>query len=157
MSSSYGFSLDENAVFMVVEKMPEFPGGQQALFNYLSKHVNYPKAAQEQAIEGRVICQFIVEKDGSINNVTVVHTSGNESLDKEAIRVIQSMPKWKPGLMQGKPVRVKYTIPINFRLVKDEAYEEYQKRKEIEQEKEEMMNKHNNHRRDIHTLKLSSF
>ena len=107
MSSSYGFSLDENAVFMVVEKMPEFPGGQQALFNYLSKHVNYPKAAQEQAIEGRVICQFIVEKDGSINNVTVVRTSGNESLDKEAIRVIQSMPKWKPGLMQGKPVRVK--------------------------------------------------
>ena len=86
-----------------------------------------------------------------------MHTSGNESLDKEAIRVIQSMPKWKPGLMQGKPVRVKYTIPINFRLVKDEAYEEYQKRKEIEQEKEEMMNKHNNHRRDIHTLKLSSF
>ena len=157
MSSSYGFSLDDNAVFMVVEKMPEFPGGQQALFNYLSEHVKYPKDAQEQAIEGRVICQFIVEKDGSIGNITVVRTSGNESLDNEAIRVIQSMPKWKPGLQRGKPVRVKYTLPINFRLVKDEAYEEYQKRKEIEQEKEEMMNKRNNHRTDIHTLKRSSF
>ena len=112
---------------------------------------------QEQAIEGRVICQFIVEKDGSIGNITVVRTSGNESLDNEAIRVIQSMPKWKPGLQRGKPVRVKYTLPINFRLVKDEAYEEYQKRKEIEQEKEEMINKHNNHRTDIHTLKRSPF
>lgn len=157
MSSSYGFSLDDNAVFMVVEKMPEFPGGQQALFNYLIEHVKYPKDVQEQAIEGRVICQFIVEKDGSIGNITVVRTSGNESLDNEVIRVIQSMPKWKPGLQRGKPIRVKYTIPINFHLVEDEAYEEYQKRKEIEQEKEEMINKHNNHRTDIHTLKRSPF
>ena len=114
MSSSYGFSLDENAVSMVVDKMPEFPGGQQALFNYLSEHVKYPKDAQEQAIEGRVICQFIVEKDGSIVEVTIASSSGNASLDKEAIRVVQSMPKWKPGLQKGEPVRVKFTVPINY-------------------------------------------
>lgn len=114
MSSSYGFSLDENAVFMVVEKMPEYPGGVQAMMQFLSDNIKYPKDAQEKAIEGRVICQFIVEKDGSIVEVTIASSSGNASLDKEAIRVVQSMPKWKPGLQKGEPVRVKFTVPINF-------------------------------------------
>ena len=101
---------------MVVETMPEFPGGQQALFKYLGENVKYPVIAQENGIQGRVICQFVVIKDGSIVDVVVVRSSGEPSLDKEALRVINSMPKWKPGKQRGKPVRVKYTVPVNFRL-----------------------------------------
>ena len=107
---------EEEVVFMVVESMPEFPGGQQALFKYLAENVKYPVIAQENGIQGRVICQFVVNKDGSIVDVVAVRSSGEPSLDKEAIRVIQSMPKWKPGKQRGKPVRVKYTVPVNFRL-----------------------------------------
>ena len=107
---------EEEVVFVVVEKMPEFPGGQQALFKYLSENVNYPVIAQENGIQGRVICQFVVNRDGSIVDVEVVRSGGDPSLDKEAVRVIKSMPKWKPGQQRGKPVRVKYTVPVNFKL-----------------------------------------
>ena len=107
---------EEDVVFQVVESMPEFPGGQQALFKYLAENVKYPVIAQENGIQGRVICQFVVNKDGSIVDVVAVRSSGEASLDKEAIRVIKSMPKWKPGKQRGKPVRVKYTVPVNFRL-----------------------------------------
>ena len=107
---------EEEVIFVVVESMPEFPGGQQALFKYLADNVKYPVIAQENGIQGRVICQFVVNKDGSIVDVVAVRSSGEPSLDKEAIRVIQSMPKWKPGKQRGKPVRVKYTVPVNFRL-----------------------------------------
>ena len=107
---------EEEVIFVVVESMPEFPGGQQALFKYLAENVKYPVIAQENGIQGRVICQFVVNKDGSIVDVVVVRSSGEPSLDKEALRVINSMPKWKPGKQRGKPVRVKYTVPVNFRL-----------------------------------------
>ena len=107
---------EEEVVFVIVEKMPEFPGGQQALFKYLSENVKYPVIAQENGIQGRVICQFVVNRDGSIVDVEVVRSGGDPSLDKEAIRVIKSMPKWKPGQQRGKPVRVKYTVPVNFKL-----------------------------------------
>ena len=107
---------EEDVVFQVVETMPEFPGGPQALFKYLADNVKYPVIAQENGIQGRVICQFVVNKDGSIVEVVAVRSSGEPSLDKEAIRVINSMPKWKPGKQRGKPVRVKYTVPVNFRL-----------------------------------------
>ena len=107
---------EEEVVFVVVETMPEFPGGQQALFKYLSENVKYPVIAQENGIQGRVICQFVVNKDGSIVEVEVVRSGGDPSLDKEAVRVIKSMPKWKPGQQRGKPVRVKYTVPVNFKL-----------------------------------------
>ena len=107
---------EEDVIFQVVESMPEFPGGQQALFKYLNENVKYPVIAQENGIQGRVICQFVVNKDGSIVDVVAVRSSGEASLDKEAIRVIKSMPKWKPGKQRGKPVRVKYTVPVNFRL-----------------------------------------
>ena len=107
---------EEEVVFVVVEKMPEFPGGQQALFKYLSENVKYPVIAQENGIQGRVICQFVVNRDGSIVDVEVVRSGGDPSLDKEAIRVIKSMPKWKAGQQRGKPVRVKYTVPVNFKL-----------------------------------------
>ena len=107
---------EEDVIFQVVETMPEFPGGPQALFKYISDNVKYPVIAQENGIQGRVICQFVVNKDGSIVDVVAVRSSGEASLDKEAIRVIKSMPKWKPGKQRGKPVRVKYTVPVNFRL-----------------------------------------
>ena len=106
----------EEEIFVVVEKMPEFPGGQAALFKYLSENVKYPVIAQENGIQGRVICQFVVNTDGSIVNVEVVRSGGDSSLDKEAVRVIKSMPKWHPGQQRGKPVRVKYTVPVNFKL-----------------------------------------
>jgi len=107
---------EEEVVFVVVESMPEFPGGQQALFRFLSENVKYPVIAQENGIQGRVICQFVVNKDGSIVDVEVARSGGDPSLDKEAVRVIKSMPKWKPGKQRGKPVRVKYTVPVNFKL-----------------------------------------
>ena len=107
---------EEDVIFMVVETMPEFPGGQDSLFSYLKANVQYPVIAQENGIQGRVMCQFVVNKDGSIVDVVVVRSSGETSLDKEAIRVIKAMPRWKSGKQRGKPVRVKYTLPVNFRL-----------------------------------------
>ena len=107
---------EEEVIFMVVETMPEFPGGQQALFKYLNENVRYPVIAQENGIQGRVICQFVVNKDGAIVDVEVVRSGGDPSLDEEAVRVIKSMPKWNPGKQRGKAVRVKYTVPVNFRL-----------------------------------------
>ncbi|MCQ2340007.1 MAG: energy transducer TonB [Paludibacteraceae bacterium] len=106
---------EENVVFVIVEKQPEFPGGTQAMMKYLSENIKYPMIAQENGIQGRVICQFVVNKDGSIVDIQVVR-SVDPSLDKEAIRVIKSMPKWKPGMQRGKAVRVKFTLPVVFRL-----------------------------------------
>lgn len=106
---------EEEVVFVVVEDMPEFPGGPQALMKYLGESIKYPLIAQENGIQGRVICQFVVNKDGSIVDVEVVR-SVDPSLDKEAIRVVKAMPKWKPGQQRGKAVRVKYTLPVSFRL-----------------------------------------
>ena len=108
-------ATEENC-FIFVEPMPEFPGGQAALFKFLSENVKYPKEAVKKGIQGRVICQFVVEADGSISNVEVVRSGGHHLLDQEAVRVISIMPKWKPGTQRGKPIRVKYTIPVNFRL-----------------------------------------
>jgi TonB family protein len=107
---------EEEVIFWVVETMPEFPGGQQALFKYIADSLHYPVIAQENGIQGRVICQFVVEKDGSITAAVVTRSSGEPALDKEALRLVNAMPKWKPGKQRGKPVRVKYTIPVNFRL-----------------------------------------
>jgi len=102
-------------VFDVVEQMPEYPGGMQALFEYLGQNLKYPGDAKEQKVEGRVIAIFVVETDGSISNVEVVRPVF-PSLDAEAVRVLSGMPKWKPGMQSGKVVRVKYTVPINFSL-----------------------------------------
>ena len=102
-------------VFDVVEQMPEYPGGIQALFEYLSQNVKYRADAENQKVEGRVIATFIVETDGTINNVEVVKPVF-PSLDAEAIRVLSAMSKWTPGKQSGKEVRVKYTVPINFNL-----------------------------------------
>ncbi|MEA4985799.1 hypothetical protein SDC9_38867 [bioreactor metagenome] len=106
---------ETEVIFMVVESMPSFPGGDAALFKFLSDNIKYPVIAQESGIQGRVICQFVVNRDGSIVDIEVVR-SVDRSLDAEAVRVIQSMPKWTPGKQRGKTVRVKYTLPVNFRL-----------------------------------------
>ena len=106
----------DDAIYKVVEKMPEFPGGSQAMFKYLAENIQYPAIAKENNIQGRVVCSFTVNKDGSLSNIEVVLSGGDASLDKEAVRVIKSMPKWKPGMQLGKPVRVQYTIPVKFQL-----------------------------------------
>ena len=110
-----GEGADEE-VLVLVEQMPEFPGGQAALFQFLSETVKYPVIAQENGIQGKCVVQFIVNKDGSITDVQILRSGGDPSLDKEAIRVIKAMPKWKPGIQKGKPVRVRYTVPVNFQL-----------------------------------------
>ena len=107
---------EEDQIFVIVENNPEFPGGQQAMMKYIAENIKYPVIAMENGIQGRVICQFVVEKDGKPSNIQVVRTSGDASLDKEAVRVISSMPKWKPGMQQGKAVRVTFTLPVSFRL-----------------------------------------
>lgn len=107
---------NDGTVYLVVEKMPEFPGGQKALYQFLSENVKYPVIARENRIQGQVRCQFVVNKDGSITDVEVVKSGGDASLDKEAIRVLKAMPNWIPGKQQGKLVRVKYTVPVTFKL-----------------------------------------
>jgi protein TonB len=106
---------EETKVFDVVEQMPSFPGGDAELMKFLSSHIKYPVVAEENGIQGRVIATFVVERDGSISDVKVVK-SVDPSLDKEAIRVLKSMPKWIPGKQNGSAVRVKYTVPVTFRL-----------------------------------------
>ena len=106
---------EENKVFDVVEQMPSFPGGPSALMAYLSSHVKYPAVAEENGIQGRVTVQFVVEKDGSVTDVKTMK-SVDPSLDREAERVVRSMPKWIPGKQNGSAVRVKYFVPVVFRL-----------------------------------------
>ena len=105
----------ENKVFDVVEQMPSFPGGPSALMKYLSENVKYPVVAQENGVQGRVVVSFVVEKDGHITDVKVVR-SVDPSLDKEAARVVKSMPSWIPGKQNGSAVRVKYNVPVSFKL-----------------------------------------
>ena len=106
---------EENKVFDVVEQMPSFPGGNSALMQYLSSNVRYPVVAQENGVQGRVVVSFVVEKDGSITDVNVVR-GVDPSLDKEAARVVKSMPNWIPGKQNGSAVRVKYNVPVSFKL-----------------------------------------
>ena len=106
---------EETKIFTVVEQMPSFPGGTGALMQYLSRNIKYPPVAEENGIQGRVICSFVVERDGSVTDVRI-EKGVDPSLDKEAIRVVSSMPKWIPGRQNGQSVRVKYTLPVIFRL-----------------------------------------
>jgi len=107
--------VKEEPPLEVAEEMPQFPGGEQALIDYLSKHIKYPPVAEENGIQGRVVLRFVVEKDGSISQVEVIK-SVDPSLDKEAIRVTKSIPHWIPGKQNGQPVRVKFTLPVTFKL-----------------------------------------
>lgn len=107
--------VEEQQIFQVVEEMPEFPGGMAECMKFLGKNIKYPTISQENGVQGRVIVQFVVNRDGSIVDPVVVR-GVDPYLDKEALRVISSMPKWKPGKQRGKAVRVKYTVPVTFRL-----------------------------------------
>jgi protein TonB len=102
-------------VFFIVEDMPEFPGGEMALRAFIGNAIKYPVIAQENGIQGKVYVTFVVGKDGSVSNA-VIARGVDASLDKEALRVVNTLPKWKPGKQRGKPVNVSYTVPINFQL-----------------------------------------
>lgn len=102
-------------LFSVVEVMPQYPGGQIAMMKYIMENMKYPEQAMKEGIQGRVTVRFIVEKDGSISDVRPIH-SVHTLLDKEAVRVVKSMPKWTPGKQNGKPVRVQLIVPIMFKL-----------------------------------------
>lgn len=106
---------EENKVFDIVEQQPLFPGGPAALMKYLSENTKYPVVAQDNGVQGRVTVQFVVEKDGSISDVHVLR-GVDPSLDKEAVRVVKSMPRWTPGKQNGITVRVNYRVPVLFRL-----------------------------------------
>jgi len=106
---------DDDEFFMVVENMPEFPGGDLGLMKYIQKNVKYPPIAKEYNITGKVYVSFIVDKSGSVTNVKIVR-GVDKNLDAEAVRVVKSLPKYKPGKQRGKAVRVMFTIPINFTL-----------------------------------------
>lgn len=104
-----------NMVFDVVEVMPQFPGGQIAMLKYIMENIKYPEQAMKEGIQGRVAVRFIVEKDGSISDVKPI-LSVHPLLNKEAVRVVESMPKWTPGKQNGKPVRVRFNVPVMFKL-----------------------------------------
>ncbi len=102
-------------VFRVVEVMPKFPGGDAELLKFIAKNVKYPQESQNKGEQGRVICSFVVTKDGTLTNYKVIRGI-SPALDQEAVRVLQMMPRWTPGTQKGKPVAVKYTVPITFKL-----------------------------------------
>ena len=106
----------KESVYDQVEVKPEFPGGMPALVKYLQENIKYPSAALEEKAQGKAFVRFVVEKDGSITNTEIIKSTGNIYLDKEALRVASNMPKWKPGMQQGKPVRVFFMLPVSFKL-----------------------------------------
>jgi protein TonB len=108
-------SAEEMQIFMVVESMPEYPGGETALYKYLAENIKYPQMAKESGIQGRVFVTFVVERNGSVTDVKVLRGIGG-GCDEEAIRVVQNMPKWTPGKQRGKSVRVQYNLPVKFTL-----------------------------------------
>ena len=115
VSSSNDNVADEEMDFTIVEEMPEFPGGQQALFAYLGSNISYPDEAIRKGVEGVVYVAFTVEKDGSVNDVDIVRGIG-AGCDEEVVRLVRSMPAWKPGTQKGTPVSVRYNMPVKFTL-----------------------------------------
>jgi len=108
-------SAEEAQIFMVVESMPEYPGGEPALYKFLAENIKYPQMAKESGIQGRVFVTFVVERNGSVTDVRVLRGIGG-GCDEEAIRVVKSMPTWTPGKQRGKSVRVQYNLPVKFTL-----------------------------------------
>ena len=97
-----------------IDQLPEFPGGQQALSTYFVRNLRYPVIAQESGIQGTAVCEFVVETDGTLTDIKISKSTGDKSLDKEALRLVKSMPKWNPAKSNGQPVRVKTSIPVKF-------------------------------------------
>jgi TonB family protein len=106
---------NNDSIYQIVDEMPQYPGGEKAMMEYVAKNVKYPQEAKDKEIQGRVFVSFVVEKDGSVSTVKVMRGIGG-GCDEEAVRVVSSMPKWKPGIKDGKPVRVSYMMPLNFKL-----------------------------------------
>ena len=130
--------------YQIVEVDPEFPGGMEAMMKYLTENIKYPQVAKEQGIQGRVYVSFVVEKDGSVSNVRLLRDIGG-GCGEEAVRVVGAMPKWKPGMMKGKAVRVMYNLPINFQYKSEEGEERGAKRKELPSKGEDVQR----HRRPL--------
>lgn len=114
-NSNYREVTVDDALFVVVEKMPEFPGGDEALYKYIANNIQYPEQAKKEKITGRVFVSFVVEKDGSISSAKVMRGIGG-GCDEEVLRMVRNMPLWKPGTQRGKPVRVQYNLPVLFQL-----------------------------------------
>ena len=125
---------DRDSIYNIVEQMPEFPGGAAEMMNYLSGNIKYPEEAKDKGISGRVFISFVVEKDGSVNQVKVMKGIGG-GCDDEAVRVVKAMPKWKPGMQKGKPVRVSYMLPITFKLDENDKSPEEQVEQALEKAK----------------------
>lgn len=104
-------------IFTTTETMPEFPGGQEAMYSFITNEIVYPQDAREKGVTGTVLVKFVVEKDGSVSNAEVI-VPLYPSIDKESVRTIMAMPKWKPGMQEGKPVRCYYNIPLKFWMSK---------------------------------------
>lgn len=107
---------DAENVCFTAEEMPEYPGGMPAMMNFVMENIKYPEEAKTAEKEGRVVCSFIVDKEGKVTETQVVQSSGTQCLDDEAVRVVSLMPDWKPGKNKGEPVNVKYSIPVMFKL-----------------------------------------
>ncbi|MCL1867886.1 MAG: energy transducer TonB, partial [Paludibacter sp.] len=105
--------LETDKIYLVVDVMPQFPGGRQAMLKFLTNTMNYPADAQRRKVQGQVVCSFVVDTDGSIINIEVVQKI-DPVLDREAVRILKQMPKWSPGERLGKPVKVRFSIPFNF-------------------------------------------
>ena len=110
--------VEDDAIFVVVENNPEFPGGSDSLYAYIARNIKYPETAKKEKIEGRVFVTFVIEKDGQVSNAKILRDIGG-GCGEEAIRVVKSMPKWKPGTQRGNPVRFQFNLPVSFMLGKD--------------------------------------
>ena len=113
--------VDEEPVFVVVEQDPQYPGGYEAMYKFLASNIVYPKQAKENGVTGKVFVSFVIEKDGSVTNVKLVRDPGC-GLGEEAVRVVKMMPRWKPGMQRGTPVRTQFMLPINFELQGEEPH-----------------------------------
>ena len=107
--------VEDDAIFVVAENAPEFPGGEDSLYAYIARNIVYPEAAKKEKIEGRVFVTFVIEKDGQVSSAKILRDIGG-GCGEEVLRVIRTMPKWKPGTQDGKPVRVQFNLPVAFEL-----------------------------------------
>jgi TonB family protein len=115
--------LQTDSVYFRVDVQPSFPGGGEAFYKFLGKNIKYPAIMKQRQVQGNVIVQFVVEKDGTLTNIKAIKGSGSGSAE-EAVRVMQASPKWKPGVKDGKPVRVQFAVPVTFVIKKEEQREE---------------------------------
>ena len=110
--------VEDDAIFVVAENAPEFPGGSDSLYAYIARNIKYPETAKKEKIEGRVFVTFVIEKDGQVSNAKILRDIGG-GCGEEALRVVKNMPKWKPGTQRGNPVRFQFNLPVSFMLGKD--------------------------------------